>query len=388
MRILRVLTRPNLGGPTRQAIALWHEHRARGCTTVLATGEVGRDEVLLSPADAGVPELTWADAIARGPNAAGWLVVPGLGRGLRPLGERGVRQRLVALCRALQPDVVHTHTSKAGWLGRRAAVQAGVPVVAHTFHGLVLRDYFGPLRSLWLTWLERRLAARTDLLFAVSASCRDELVAARVAPADRIAIAAPAVPLPVALPRAAARQVLGLPAEGLVAGFVGRLAEVKQAEHFTAAIAASEPWHGLVVGDGAVRPSFLADFRSAAGRLRMVPSRADIATLMAAFDVLVLPSKREGLPLVAVEAFAAGVPVLGYDVPGVRDAVEVGGGLLAVLADGPAGLARLLRQLAGDPELRRGLGARASAGAKGFTPARLAEQLLLAYDAVLRTRRG
>lgn len=388
MRILRVLTRPNLGGPTRQAIALWHAHRALGCRTLLATGEPGRGEVLLSPAEHGVPALTWAEAMAQGPAAEGWVVVPGLGRSWRPFGERAVRRRLAALAAAFAPDVVHTHTSKAGWLGRRAAVAAAVPVVAHTFHGLVLRDYFGPVLSWWLTRLERRLADCTDLLFAVSATCSDELIAAKVAPADRLLIAPPAVPLPVPLPAAEARLALGLPAAGLVAGFVGRLAPVKQVAHFTAAIAASPGWRGLVVGDGEQQAAGAADLQRAAGRLQTVPSRPDIASLMAAFDVLVLPSKREGLPLVAVEAFAAGVPVLGYDVPGVRDAVQAGGGLLVPPAAGPAGLAAALARLEADVALRRELGRLAKAGATGFSPARLAEQLLGAYREALAHPRG
>src|SRR5436190_21703078 len=121
---------------------------------------------MLSPADGGVPVLSLDAAIAAGENACGWVQIPALVRGPAPLGDRRARSALRALMRSLQPDVVHTHTSKAGFVGRRAALAENVPVVAHTFHGHVLQDYFPRPIAWWLRALERRLAARTDLLFA------------------------------------------------------------------------------------------------------------------------------------------------------------------------------------------------------------------------------
>src|SRR5262245_40994058 len=120
MRVLRVLTRPNLGGPTRQAIALWHAHARLGVQTLLATGAVDRTEPMLSPADGGVPALAFDAALAAGELASGWVQVPGLVRGAAPFGDRRARAALRALMRSLRPDVVHTHTSKAGLVGRRA----------------------------------------------------------------------------------------------------------------------------------------------------------------------------------------------------------------------------------------------------------------------------
>src|SRR5688572_21610953 len=202
---MRILTRPNLGGPTQQAIALWHAMQDAGTATLLVTGAVGSDEAMLSPADAGVPELSLAAALAAGPAARGWVVVPELGRGIAPLRDRRAEAMLRALARTFAPDVVHTHTSKAGWLGRRAARATGGAVVVHTFHGHVLQDYFArPIAALW-RWLERRAATRTDVLLAVSASCADELAAAGVAPRERFVVVPPAVAVPTALDRIVAR---------------------------------------------------------------------------------------------------------------------------------------------------------------------------------------
>ncbi len=175
MRILRIVTRPNVGGPMRQALALWHEHAALGERTLLLTGRCGDDEPSFDLDASGVPRLSPSEAIARGRDAEGLCVVPSLGRAIRPVADLRPLRELLAVIRAVEPQVVHTHTSKAGWLGRLAASRARVPVVAHTFHGHVLADYTGGIAARILRGIERQLAGRTDLLFAVSASCESEL---------------------------------------------------------------------------------------------------------------------------------------------------------------------------------------------------------------------
>ncbi|MCA8965836.1 MAG: glycosyltransferase, partial [Planctomycetes bacterium] len=356
----------------------WHAHRALGVATLLVTGAVGPEESQLSPADGGVPQISLADVERLGPDANGWLVLPSLRRGVDPLGDLRAAAQLRRVLRLVRPDVVHTHTSKAGWIGRRAARAVGVPCVAHTFHGLVLRDYFGALGSWWLRRLERRLARRTDLLFAVSASCREELVELGVAAAERIAVLSPAVPLPAALPRGEARRQLDIDGQDRRAVFVGRDAPVKRLEHFVAAIAAAPAWSGDVVGLGAWPAALEAHVHRAAGRLRLCGPDPQIAQKLAAYDALVLPSRREGLPLVAIEAFAAGVPVVGYDVPGVGDALAEGRGILVPESAGPAGLAAALARLA-DGALPDVAAARAMA--EVCAPRAVAARLLAAYAA-------
>jgi glycosyltransferase involved in cell wall biosynthesis len=348
MRVMRILTRPNLGGPTRQAVALWHAHAAQGLRTLLVTGAVDSAETALCPADAGVPPVDRAQVLAGEP-VAGWLALPELQRRPHLLRDRQARGALRRLIETFAPDVVHTHTSKAGWLGRRAAQDVGHGRVAHTFHGHVLRDYFGPLRSWLLARLERRLATRTDLLFAVSASCADELTAAGVAPRGRIAVVPPAVPLPEFAPRDAARRELGLPADAQCLASIGRLVPIKRIEHFLAMLRLLPDVHGVVFGDGPLRTNLETAGRDLGGRLHWCGARADAVRLLPAFDALVLPSRREGLPLVAVEAAAAGLPVVGYAVPGVQDALGGGAGTLVAEHDGPAGLARAVAECLATP---------------------------------------
>jgi glycosyltransferase involved in cell wall biosynthesis len=379
LRVLRVLTRPNLGGPTRQAIALWHALAARGVATLLVTGAVGAGEALLSPADHGVPALSLAQALAAGPAAAGWVVVPELGRRLSPFADRRAAQTLRALLASHRPDVVHTHTSKAGVLGRRAAHAAAVGKLVHTFHGHVLQDYF-PRPIGWLLGrIERHLAARTDVLCAVSASCADELAAAGVAPRARFHVVPPAVPLPTPLPRAEARARLGIAADERRVVCAGRLVPIKRVADFVRAVAALPGVHGDVCGEGPEREALTA-LAARLGRVHFRAARPDFARELPAYDALLLPSVREGLPLVAVEAFAAGVPVVGYDVPGVHDALaELGRGVLVPAAAGPAGLAAAVAPFLIDAGAARLLVASARAAVARCTPDAVAEALLSLY---------
>lgn len=377
MRLMRVLTRPNVGGPARQAVALWHAHRAAGMRTLLVVGRCERGEPVLDLAAAGLPRLRAREVMARGSDAEGFVELASLRRRPHPLRDARALRTLVALMRACAPDVVHTHTSKAGWLGRWAAWRTGVPVVAHTFHGLVLRDYFVAPIERGLRGVEAALARRTGLLFAVSPSCRVELQRLGVGD-QRVQVMPPAIDLEGfgASSRAEARAALGLDDATPVLGFVGRLVAIKRPDLFAATVQSVPDAVGLVIGEGPLREE-LSLHRAP---LRMLGVRADVARLLPACDALVLSSEREGCPLAAVEAFAAGVPVVGFDVPGVRDALGPwGAGLLVPRAEGAQGLARAAGAVIADGALRDHVVARARAGLGRFDPQRVGAALAEAY---------
>jgi glycosyltransferase involved in cell wall biosynthesis len=256
-----------------------------------------------------------------------------------------------------------------------------VPVTAHTFHGHVLKDYFGRLPSWLLAQVERRLARRTDALFAVSSSCRDELVACGVASRDRLVVTPPAVAVAEPLSRVAARRELSIPADQWRVCAIGRLVRIKRMSHFVEAVARHPDLHGDVIGDGPTRSALEAlAARLVPGRVAIRAPEPEIAALLPAYDAVVLPSVREGCPLVAIEAFAAGVPVVGYDVPGVRDALShFGRGVLVPEADGPAGLVGALVALRGDDAARQELVSSARGAVDACAPAAVAAQLLGAY---------
>ena len=173
-----------------------------------------------------------------------------------------------------------------------------------------------------------------------------------------------------------------LPADAWAVAAIGRLVPIKRLEAFVDAVAMEPALCGDVFGDGPLRESLAARASAAAvrGRLRLRGATPDAAALLPAYDALVLSSVREGFPLVAVEAFAAGVPVVGYDVPGVRDALgELGKGLLVPVEDGPRGLLRALRRLRDEPSLRASLVAESARVPPRCRPEEVAASLASAY---------
>jgi glycosyltransferase involved in cell wall biosynthesis len=371
---MRVLTRPNVGGPTLQAIALWHAHAQLGIGTLLVVGRCSRGEQGIDLVAHGLPRVA---PLHIDRHSVGFVELPGLGNGLAALGKLTASSALRRAMRAYAPDVVHTHTSAAGWLGRNAAFQEGVPRVVHTFHGIVLRDYFGPLLSWGLLRLEARLARRTDALVAVSPSCRDELVDLGVAPRSRFAVVRPAVPLPCFHSREEARRLLGLAGDAFAVAIYGRLVPVKRVDHFVTAVGLLPDCIGHVHGGG---PLLGRLSKTVSSRVSFCGSTERARSLLPAYDALVLSSRREGCPLVAIEAFAAGVPVVGYDVPGVRDVLgQWGRGVLVPESDGPPGLARALMALRADRAAAAALVQDARAHLSSFHPDVVAAELLAIY---------
>jgi glycosyltransferase involved in cell wall biosynthesis len=377
LRVLRVLTRPNVGGPMRQAVALWHAHRALGVRTLLVVGRCAKDEPALDLARTGIPRVSPLDVQREGTASEGVLELPALRRAPHPWRDVAAARALRAIARLFRPHVLHTHTSKAGWLGRRALPPGSVEVVAHTYHGHVLRDYFPRGVGAALRRIEVALARRTDLLFAVSPSCRAELAELGVA---GVRVLPPAVDGSAfaATQRSAARRALGLDDSSLVLGFVGRLVAIKRPELFAEAVRALPGAIGCVFGAGPAERKLAG---AADGRVRCLGVTLELPRFLAGLDALLVPSRREGCPLAAVEAFAAGVPVVGFDVPGVRDALAVWGeGVLVPEGEGGVGLARATAELLADAARRDAVVARARAGLARFSPDAVARELVAAYD--------
>ena len=303
MRLARVLTRLNLGGPARQVLASDPLLMERGFELRVFTGESGPGEGDLTD------ELRAAGVDVRR--------VPGLGRTPAPLADLRALLHLRRELRAFAPHVVHTHASKAGLLGRLAA--RAVPGVrrVHTFHGHVLEGYFSPGRSRLVTRLEACLARGTDRVLAVSHATADDLLRLGVVAEERLTVAPPGVNLEelLALPRPRSvpgpgqagglRAELGLPEEAVLAGLVGRLAPVKQPllalEAFLRAAKQAPDLHLVFVGDGPERSSLLAAQTALADSLRarvhLIGAITDRESVFSALDLVVLSSRSEGLYL-------------------------------------------------------------------------------------------
>jgi glycosyltransferase involved in cell wall biosynthesis len=291
-----------------------------------------------------------------------------LHREIAPLSDVRAILRLARLIRRERPTILHTHTAKAGAVGRLAALLAGSarpPIVVHTFHGHVLRGYFNPLVTFAFRTLERLLARITTVLVAVSPEVRDDLVALGVAPASKFTVIRLGIELDERTGAAdghETRRHLGLPQDAFVVGWVGRMTAVKRTTDVLRAIKSLEE-RGIdaylcLVGDGPDRNAVerYAHELGITRRCVLVGYQDDVARFYDAMDVLLLPSANEGTPVSVIEALAAGRPAVATRVGGISDVLRDGvDGFLVDPGDVDA-LAARLAELAADPARRAAMG--------------------------------
>ena len=344
-RVVRLFSRLNIGGPSVHVILLTAGLREKGYETRLVVGREARSEGNLL--DMARQKGIEVEQLA------------GLGREIRPFADLFTLWQLYGLIRECRPAIVHTHTAKAGVLGRIAARLAGVPIVVHTYHGHVLRGYFGPLKTAFFRRLETALNRVTDVAITVSAALRDDLAGMGVAPREKIRV----VPLGLDLARFARahargdlRAACGAGDLDALIGVVGRLVPIKDIDCFLEAASRVAPAvpHArfAIVGDGELRAA-LEQKVAALGlgpRVTFVGWRKDLETVYADLDVVVNSSRNEGTPVALIEAMAAGRPVVATAVGGTVDLLGDGArGRLVPPAD-PAALAEAIIQTLHHPE--------------------------------------
>jgi glycosyltransferase involved in cell wall biosynthesis len=391
VRVARVITRLNIGGPSIQATRLTSALEQHGFTTRLFHGQLGDGEgdmsYLLPPG---------ADAV----------FVPTLRRPLSPLNDLKTLFRLYRELRRLKPSIVHTHMAKAGMLGRVAAAAYNVTRgsaprarIVHTYHGHVLDGYFSKFATSVFINIERALAVISDRIVAISPAIRQDLLTIyRIGTEAKYRV----VPLGFDLApfaaidddaRLEARRALGLPPEAAVISTVGRLTAIKQHRLFLDTIkrvvAAHPNTLAIIAGGGELED----DLRTYAGTLgisdhvRMLGWRRDLPTIYAASDVFLLTSRNEGTPVALIEAMASGVPGVSTAVGGVGDVI--GGndsGRTAPFGDAGA-LADAIVELLASPALRTAMGARARARVLAhYDINRLVSDIALLYRELLVER--
>jgi glycosyltransferase involved in cell wall biosynthesis len=360
IRVLRVITRLNIGGPSLQAIALSERLNGRGFETQLVHGRLGQGEGDMSYLMAPSTKATHLASLCRP---------------LSPFDDALTFARLLDILRDWRPHIVHTHMAKAGTLARAATALynktagRGSPArVVHTYHGHVLEGYFSPARTRFFIGIERRLARTTDRIVAISPQIQRELIGEhRIGRAQQYRV----VPLGFDLAKLAAigereraesRRALGIPDSAHVVTTVGRLTAIKQHDLFVAtaaSVAERDPAAVfLIVGDGEMRDELTARVREAGlgPQVQFLGWRRDLAVIYAASDVFLLTSRNEGTPVALIESLASGVPGVSTDVGGVRDVIESEAiGLLAPFGDAQA-LAAHVGALLNEPVRRREMG--------------------------------
>ncbi len=342
-RLVRLITRLNIGGPARQALLL-SRALAEDFPTVLAAGTPPPEEGEL--ADPDVP-------VTRVP-----LVRP-----LRPATDMRAFVAVRRLLTEARPRLVHTHMAKAGTIGRSAAWTIRPrPRLIHTFHGHVLEGYFNPAVQRSFIEIERRLARRSDALIAVSTEIKDSLLELGIGSDAAIRVIPLGFDLQPFVDAAAGnglRDELHLPPDAALIGTVGRLVPIKDHLTLLEAMARLADAHLVVVGDGELRSDLERQARElrVADRVHFTGWRRDIPQVIAELDVVALTSRNERTPVSLIEAHAGAKAAVATDVGGVRSVVlheETG----LIVPPGDAGaVASALERLLADPGRARGMGA-------------------------------
>ncbi len=365
-RILRLINRFNLGGPTYNAAYLTR-YLDPSFETLLVGGQKNEEE---ESSEFILDEL----GVER-------EVIPEMQRDIDIKKDRRAFRKVRELIRSFKPDIVHTHASKAGAIGRRAAYKEGVPLVFHTFHGHVFHSYFGKWRTRFFKAIERELAKKSTRLIALSEEQKWELSEEhRIAPSDKIEV----LPLGFDLSRfrenmdekrARFRQEWGIGDNEIAVGMVGRLVPVKGHELFLEALAqikkdSSSPIKGFFVGDGSSREPLKERAKELGLNVRGPGSGDQDADLVftswikevdevwAGMDIATLTSFNEGTPVSLIEAHAAEKPVVSTRVGGVASIVEEESSGILLRERKREALAEAWARLAKDPEMRREWGKR------------------------------
>jgi len=359
MKIVHIITRMILGGAQENTILTCEGLHARGHQVTLITGPpLGPEGELLGRARAGGYRL---------------VVLGTLRREINPVWDLLAYRALCDILAELVPEVVHTHSAKAGILGRQAAAKlrrrggryARLRIV-HTIHGLPFHPYLPRWRNRLYIALERRAARQTDAIISVADAMTRQALAAGVGRPEQFTTIYSGMEVDLYLRRPAGadafRRSLGLGHDDLLVTQVSRLAELKGHEYILAAAGKiHDPRvHFCFVGDGRLRGRIERAIRAAglAGRVHLtglVPPQR-IPAIMHASDIVVHCSLREGLARALPQAMLAGKPVVSFDVDGAAEVVDAATGVLLAPKDAE-GLRRAIETLAADPELRARLGA-------------------------------
>jgi len=390
VRLLRIITRLNVGGPSFHVLQLAHGLEGFGIRTLLLHGSSEADEGSLAGRleERGIEHRR----------------IPELRRAVSPGGEGAALRGILRELRRFEPQIVHTHLAKAGALGRLAARISRTPAVFHTFHGHVFSGYFPGAVSRAIVRAERGLARWTDRILVPGETVRGEILRHRIAPATRVLAYPPSVdweefdrdagaPDPAASHGLTSLRLDGI--GGPVLGVVGRLVPIKGHTtlfHAAALLAAQGARFRLVVaGDGPERGALeaLAARLGLGDRIRFVGFVRNRAALYRNLDLLVLPSESEGVPVALLEGMAAGVPVVATTVGGIPEVVESGRTGLLVAPSDPVALAGALLALVDSPATLREMGRRAAEGARErFDPKKTMVFLVDLYLRTLREKRA
>ena len=385
-KVCHVITRLILGGAQENTLY-----------TVELLEASGRYDVTLVTGPAIGPEGSLLERAQRGSFKT--IVLPQMRRAIHPGRDLSTYRALKSLFRRERYDIVHTHSSKAGIIARMAASKAGVPVVVHTIHGLPFHPYQPRFTRRFYVALERMAARRSDRIISVADAMTAQAVAAGVASQEKFTTIYSGMDLGLFLDagpeRDAVREKLGFGPDDIVVGKIARLFELKGHEYVFEAfrrLADRFPTLKLMLAhDGILRGEFERELERSGLLDRTVFTGIvppdEIPGLIAAMDVLVHASLREGLARTLPQALAVGRPVVSFDVDGAREVVLDDKTGYLVAAKDVDGLTAALEKLLSDAALRQRLGAEGRRLVDPtFRKEHMTEQIMALYDTLLEEK--
>lgn len=393
IKVLRIINRFNLGGPTYNAAYLTRYLTDYGFDTKLVGGVS-----LESEADS----TFILDQL--GVKAE---IIPEMQRSLNLLNDRKAYTKIKEIIKEFKPDIVHTHASKAGTLGRLAAIQQKVPVIVHTFHGHIFHSYFSGATTSVFKKIEQYLAVRSSKIVAISnkqlAELSDEF---NIAPRDKFQV----IPLgfdlsrfrnDLSVKREEFRAKWGLQPDDFVISIVGRLVPVKNHKLFIESFArlkksCKRNIKALIVGDGELHEALIKHCELLNLKVRSNGSPVtdadviftswirDVDQVYAGSELAALTSFNEGTPVSLIEALAAGTPVVSTKVGGIQDVVSHNKTGLLVPSDNVLAFFKGMEKLVSDDLLRYDMALKAKASINGqFSYNRLVDDTAKLYNQLM-----
>ena len=346
VRVMRIIARMNVGGPAVQVSGLMRGIDTSVFEQELVTGYCTADE---------------ADYLEKVATDVKAIRIDGLGRSIKPRADLTALFTIIEEIRRFKPDVIHTHTAKAGVVGRLASILSGHKSVrVHTFHGHLLNGYFGAGKTKLVVLVEKFLALFTDQLLAVGSKVKDDLLAVGIGNQNKFGVMPPGLQLAAVPSRASARKELGLKDDAIYCAFIGRITQIKRPDRFLDVVAEVKSrgvnLHFIVAGAGDLLQ--YCQERALAENLPVtfLGWREDIEFVLAAADFVLLTSDNEGTPLSLIQAGMVGIPVVATNVGSTNEIVVNGEtGLLTDLSVGQ--IADAVVKVATESALRDKMGA-------------------------------
>ena len=355
IRVMRIIARMNVGGPAVQVSGLMRGIDSDLFDHRLYTGFCGANEA------------DYLDTVARDIKANR---IEGFGRRLKLSGDLKAFISLVIEIRRFKPHVIHTHTAKAGSLGRIASILSFYPSIrVHTFHGHLLSGYFGSLKRILVVLVEKILAGISHQLLAVGDKVRQDLLDAGVGTPEKFSLMPPGLEISDLPNKRAAQDTYGLNQQNLQVAFIGRVTQIKRPDRFLDVVYEIKK-RGLGIeffaaGDGELLNACRERITTEKLPVKVLGWQSDIERVLAAADIVILTSDNEGTPLSLIQAGMAGLPVVTTNVGSIPEVVM--DGITGVITGlDVLEMADALEKLAGDVGLR----ARMGSAAQEFTMAK------------------